>query len=114
MHILLDLKFSAQNKQPSITIMFIFGTISSKNTLKISMIISRLITQKLLLKISNILVFATICGENGQMPLPKKIQHFTSFLKLIRKMSLFRNSIFSKSNYKKKKLELYSGVLRSL
>ena len=45
----------------------------------------------------------------------KKIQHFTPFPKLIREMPLFWNSIFSKSSYKKKKImEPYSGVLRSL
>ena len=47
----------------------------------------------------------------------KKIQHFAQFFKLIREMSLFWNLIFSKSSYKKKKkkiLESYNGVLRSL
>ena len=58
-------------------------------------------------------------GEKmGKCPFQKKkkIQYFTSFSKLIREMSLFLNSIFSKSSYKKKKkiLEPYSGVLRSL
>ena len=57
-------------------------------------------------------------GENGQTPISKKkkIQHFASFPKLIREMPPFWNSIFSKSSYKKKKkfLELYNGVLRSL
>ena len=55
-------------------------------------------------------------GENGQTPISKnKIQHFTQFSKLIREISFFWNSIFSKSSYKKKKImEPYSGVLRSL
>ena len=47
-----------------------------------------------------------ITGENGQMPISKKkkkIQHFAQFLKLIRELSFFSNSIFSKSSYKKKK-----------
>ena len=44
-------------------------------------------------------------GENGKMPLSKKkkkIQYFAYFFKLIRKMLIFWNSIFSKSSYKKK------------
>ena len=52
----------------------------------------------------------------------KKIQHFAQFLKLIKKMSMFWNSIFGQSSYnklkikklKKKFLEPYSGILRSL
>ena len=63
MHILSNLKFSAQKKKKrnEYNNYVIFGTVYCKTTLKISIIISRLITQKLLLKISNILVFATIC-----------------------------------------------------
>ena len=52
------------------------------------------------------------------MPLSKKtIQHFAPLPKLIREMPLFWNSIFSKLSYKKKKkkfMEPYSGILRSL
>ena len=44
----------------------------------------------------------------------KKIQHFAPIPKLIRKMPLSWNSIFSKSSYKKKFMEPYSGVLKSL
>ena len=45
----------------------------------------------------------------------KTIQHFAPLSKLIREMPLFWNSIFSKSSYKKKKImEPYNGVLRSL
>ena len=49
----------------------------------------------------------------------KKIQHFAQFLKLIREMPLFLNSIFGQLSYnklnlkKKKNLEPYSRVLRS-
>ena len=51
----------------------------------------------------------------GKYPfLKKKIQQFAPIPKLIRKMSLFWNSIFSKSSYKKKFMEPYSGVLKSL
>ena len=54
-------------------------------------------------------------GENGQTPISKnKIQHFTQFSKLIREISFFWNSIFSKSSYKKKILEPYSGILKSI
>ena len=62
MHILSNLKFSAQKNKPiEYNNYVIFGTVYCKTTLKISIIILRSITQKLLLKISNILVFATIC-----------------------------------------------------
>ena len=44
----------------------------------------------------------------------KKIQHFVQFLKLIKEMPFFWNSIISKLSYKKKFLEPYSGVLKSL
>ena len=44
----------------------------------------------------------------------KTIQHFAQFPKLIREMSLFWNSVFSKSSYKKKIMEPYSGILKSL
>ena len=47
----------------------------------------------------------------------QKKQFFAHFSKLIKEISHFLNSIFSKSNYKKKKkkiLEPYNGVLRSL
>ena len=45
----------------------------------------------------------------------QKKQYFVPFSKLIREMSLYWNSIFSKSSFKKKKnLEPYNGVLRSL
>ena len=37
----------------------------------------------------------------------KKIQHFAQFLKLIRKIPIFWNSIFSKSSYKKKKFQSF-------
>ena len=55
-------------------------------------------------------------GENRQMPISKKtIQHFAPLPKLIREMPFFWNSIFAKSSYKKKKfIEPYSSVLRSL
>ena len=60
-------------------------------------------------------------GEKmGKCPFQKKkkIQHFAPFPKLIREMSLFWNSIFLKSSYKKNNnkiiLEPYSGILRSL
>ena len=53
------------------------------------------------------------------MPLSKKtIQHFAPLSKLIREMPIFWNSIFSKLSYKKKKkkkfMEPYSDILRSL
>ena len=46
----------------------------------------------------------------------KKIQHFAHFSKLIREMSLFWNSIFSKSSLKKKNkiLEPYSDVFKGI
>ena len=65
----------------------------------------------------NILLQSDIYGRKwANAPFKKQIQHFAPFPKLIKEMPLFWNSIFSKSSYKNKKkiLEPYSGVLRSL